>query len=164
MGLGITILTAVITSGAVSTIISWWLKSREVNEQRRWELKREACLEALEIVDARFADYRWGNGDKVEQVDSQDFVETARIRSCFNRLALACKDSRVPQLFETCLHLSVDGTQAQPLHMGTVVDMRNAIRRELGFRDACKPMLHGSNTLCGVSKRRSDPSPGLSGC
>ena len=54
-----TILTAIITSGLVTAVLNWYIKSKELGEQRRWEIKREACLEALEIIDARFADYEW---------------------------------------------------------------------------------------------------------
>jgi len=133
MNLLSTILTAVITSGLVTTVLSWYLKSRELGDQRRWEIKREACLEALEIIDARFADYDWISDGTHPKVDAQDFVSTAKIRSCFNRLVLACNDSRVPQLFEKCLNLQISNKEPQPLDIGTVVELRNAIRKELGF-------------------------------
>jgi hypothetical protein len=129
-----TIFTAVITSGIVTAMLNWYIKSRELGEQRRWEIKREACLEALETIDARFADYDWNtsNGNPMK-VDKQDFVETAKIRSCFNRLVLACNDSKVPQLFEKCLHLQFSESELPPLDMKSVVSLRNAIRKELGF-------------------------------
>jgi len=128
-----TILTAGITSGVVTAILNWYIKSKELGDQRRWEIKREACLEALEIIDARFADYDWNAKGPPIKVDKQDFVATAKIRSCFNRLVLACKDSSVPQMFENCLHLRVGDKNLQPLEMSTVVSLRNAIRKELGF-------------------------------
>ncbi len=128
-----TILTAVITSGIVTAIVNWYIKSKELGEQRRWEIKREACLEALEIIDARFADYDWNANGNPMKVDKQDFVTTAKIRSCFNRLVLACNDSKVPQLFEKCLHLQVGDNDPPQLDMATVVSLRNAIRKELGF-------------------------------
>jgi hypothetical protein len=107
MNLLYTILTAIITSGLVTTVLTWYLKSRELGDQRRWEIKREACLEALEIIDARFADYEWNSNGPRLRVDAQGPVSTAKIRSCFNRLVLACNDSKVPQLYEKCLHLQV---------------------------------------------------------
>ena len=128
-----TVLVAMITSGAVTAVLNAFLRSKEIGEQRRWEIKREACLEALQIVDSRFADYDWKMGEKSAAIDGQDFIPTANIRSCFNRLALTCKDSTVPQLFENCLNLSVDGREPEPLNMTTVVTLRNAIRKELGF-------------------------------
>jgi hypothetical protein len=53
------ILTAAVTSGLLTALINWYLKARERSEQRRWELKRNACLDALRIIDSRFADYEW---------------------------------------------------------------------------------------------------------
>ncbi len=129
-----TILTAFITSGVVTALFNWFVASKERADQRRWEIKREACLEALEIIDARFADYDWlaANG-KMDQVDRQDSVPIIKIRSCFNRLVLTCNNSEVPRMFEKCLHLAIEGKEPEPLLMRTVVDLRNAIRKELGF-------------------------------
>ena len=132
-----TILVAVFTSGVVSalvtTVLNWYIKSKELGEQRRWEIKREACLEALEIIDARFADYGWEVNGTRKEVDPQGFVSTAKIRSCFNRLVLACENSAVPQQFEECLHLRIGPNDPERLTMDTVVGLRNAIRKELGF-------------------------------
>ena len=128
-----TVLTAFITSGMVTAILNWIIKSKELGDQRRWEIKREACLEALKIIDARFADYPWTSNKTPIRIDKQDFIKTAKIRSCFNRLVLACKDSSVPQSFETCLNLQVDNKDPERLTMDTVVNLRNAIRKELGF-------------------------------
>jgi hypothetical protein len=128
-----TIITAVITSGAVTALLNWYIKTREREEQRRWEIKREACLEALEIIDARFADYQWQTDGADIKVDPQDHIETAKIRSCFNRLILACENQQVPLLYEKCLNLKVGNEEPKRFDMSTVVDLRNAIRKELGF-------------------------------
>ena len=128
-----TILTAGITSGIVTAILNWYIKSKELGDQRRWEIKREACLDALDIIDARFADYGWENDGNELKVDEQEEVTTAKIRSCFNRLVLSCKDSSVPQMYENCLNLRVGDVVPPPLKMDTVTELRNAIRQELGF-------------------------------
>ena len=128
-----TILTAGITSGCVTAILNWYIKTQELGDQRRWEIKREACLEALEIIDARFADYGWKSNGAPLKVDKQDIIKTEKIRSCFNRLVLACINSKVPQSFEKCLHLKIENTDPKPLTMDSVVELRNAIRKELGF-------------------------------
>ena len=133
MEIAYTVLTAIITSGVVTAILNWYIKSKELGDQRRWEIKREACLEALEIIDSRFADYDWkSNGDSIK-IDEQGYVTTEKIRSCFNRLILACEDSKVPLQFEKCLNLKVDDMEHVPVTMDSVVDLRNAIRTELGF-------------------------------
>ncbi len=128
-----TVVISILSSGLVSSGLTWYLKSRELSDQRRWELKREACLEALEIIDARFADYDWCKSGVPSKVDIQDAISTAKIRSCVNRLVVACKSAEVPKLFKKCLNLEVSGEDLLPLNMDVVVDLRSAIRKELGF-------------------------------
>ncbi len=91
------------------------------------------CLEALEIIDSRFADYGWETNGSPIKVDEQAIIKTEKIRSCFNRLVLACENSNVPLSFEKCLYLRVGNMDPKPLEMSTVVELRNAIRKELGF-------------------------------
>lgn len=130
------IVTAFITSGLVSAGVSWYLRIQERDELRRWEIKREACLEALRIIDCRFADYIWKDADgNLKKVDKQEFIPTSEIRSCFNRLVLACETSEVPESFAECLALDL-GTGHTPVSMNSVVDLRNKIRQELGFGKA----------------------------
>jgi|GEM_PF-1572593 hypothetical protein len=128
-----TIISAAITSGITSIILGWIIETNIRKEQRRWEIKHEACLEALEIIDSRFADYPWESDGKRTKVDKQNDFTTAEIRSCFNRLVLSCKDPDVPRLFEKCLHLEVSGKENPPLKMETIVEFRTAIRKELGL-------------------------------
>lgn len=129
-----TIITAIVTSGIVTAAVNWYLRSRERDEQRRWELKRAACLDALRIIDCRFADYDWKDAEGQSlKIDSQEFVSTGEIRSCFNRLILACKDKEVPVIFEKCLNLNLGNGKAGSLNMNEVTNLRNAIRKELGF-------------------------------
>jgi len=129
-----TVFTASVTSGLVSAGVNWYLKIRERDEQRRWDLKREACLDALRIIDSRFADYDWKDKNGApSKIDPQEFVTTADIRSCFNRLIVACGDPDVPKRFENCLNLDMGDGKACRFDMNTVVDLRNAIRAELGF-------------------------------
>lgn len=128
------IITSFLTSGVVTTAINWFVQSRERDEQRRWELKREACLDALRIIDCRFADYDWkeANGQS-SKIDKQEHVKTGEIRSCFNRLILACEEKEVPMSFEKCLNLDLGIGERDKLNMNEVVELRNSIRKELGF-------------------------------
>ncbi len=129
-----TVLTAGVTSGVVTAAVNWLLKTRERDEQRRWELKREACLDALQIIDSRFADYDWKDGNGASsKIDKQERVGTGEIRSCFNRLILACEGREVPMSFEKCLNLDIGKNTSGTLNMDAVAELRNAIRNELGF-------------------------------
>ncbi|MEJ2611368.1 MAG: hypothetical protein P8179_15120 [Candidatus Thiodiazotropha sp.] len=134
MGLIGTILTASVTSGIVTALVSWFIKVRERDELRRWEIKREACLDALRIIDARFSDYDWkdSNGNPIK-IDKGEKISTGEIRSCFNKLVLSCEESDVPECFEKCLNLNLSEDATAPLNMNDVVPLRNAIRKELGF-------------------------------
>lgn len=129
-----TIITAVATSGIVTAAINWYVQSRARDEQRRWEIKREACLDALRIIDCRFADYDWRDvKGQSRKIDRQEFVSTGEIRSCFNRLILACEEKDVPMIFEKCLNLDLGITEQELLNTNAVVELRNSIRKELGF-------------------------------
>lgn len=130
------VITTVITSGIVTALINWYLKTKERNEERRWELKREACLEALRIIDSRFADYDWRDAEgNPTKVDPQEPVSTEEVRACFNKLILACNKPTVPEAFEKCLNLSLGTMPSGSLDMNSVVEFRDAIRNELGFGD-----------------------------
>ncbi|WP_139332567.1 hypothetical protein [Aquipseudomonas alcaligenes] len=131
------ILTASITSGVITALLTWILRIKDRDELRRWEIKREACLEALRIIDCRFADYEWrdNQGNEVK-TDTQGFIPTADIRSCFNKLVLACETPEVPESFAECLDLNLGEANQTPLNMTKVVDLRNKIRAELGFGEA----------------------------
>ena len=106
------------------------IRTSELTEQRRGELKREACLEALDIVDYFFSIYDWPSGI---EPDPQDKIAIGRVRSCCNRLALTCENGEVLELFKDSLRAGNDANPPKPLSADLIVDLRNAIRRELGF-------------------------------
>jgi hypothetical protein len=154
-----TVLTAGVTSGVVTAVINWFLKARERDEQRRWELKREACLDALKIVDSRFADYDWKNNTGASlKIDKQGHISTGEIRSCFNRLILACEDREVPTSFEKWLNLDIgQNTSGSPLNMRAVTELRNAIRKELGFG---KELVTNVNWISFINWKDESRKPG----
>ena len=130
----VNIVIAIVTSGLVSTGFNWYIRNRELGDQRKWEIKREACLEALKIVDARFSHIEWINKDGAQtEIDRQEKVDIANIRSCFNRLVLSCEDSKVPKAFTKCLNLHIDNKDPGVLYLNDIAELRNAIRKELGF-------------------------------
>jgi hypothetical protein len=104
--------------------------------------KREACLKALEIVDTRFADFEWTLNGKPTKTDKQGTIPTSEIRSCYNKLILACKDSKVPDAFAKCLNLSVNNAKPQPLALEEMQILRNAIRNELNLGDDLSPEIY----------------------
>lgn len=91
-----------------------------------WLIKRDACLKALDIANAVLSNFPYSNlpGGVVPQEVS---IEAAR--SCWNELACTCESSEVIDQFKIILfndNISLDA----------IVDMRSAVRKELGFGDS----------------------------
>jgi hypothetical protein len=153
MDLPSTIVTAIACSAATSSLAVWlfkqWVAERlkasiqhEFNEklerlrlelrnseavrQARWEIKRQACLDALRVVDTYFSHQTW---EGIPQAaEPQGAIDVAKARECYNALALSCNTDEVLQQFKRCL-----GLGEKPLRADMIVDLRNAIRRELEF-------------------------------
>ena len=91
----------------------------------RYKLKHDACLEALDIVDQAMASAT--NVQVGKKLNPFELGEIAR--SCHNKLVVACDDPEVVRIFR--LAVGIDGSPRGDI----VVDLRNAVRRELGFGD-----------------------------
>ncbi len=98
----------------------------------RWELKRNASLDALTLVDKVMTHLSHFAAEGETRVPPEPFA-TSDARSIMNRLILACDDPSVVHLFLTCIGLDASGGGAAGIDPGNVQDLRNAIRRELGF-------------------------------
>jgi hypothetical protein len=104
-----------------------------------FEIKRDACLEALSIVDASFSHRKWEQDGTALPVQQQP-VDIAKARSCYSKLALTCDDPEV--LVAYCRALDLRGP-ADPPNRGraqAIVELRNVMRRELGFGKPLPPM------------------------
>ncbi|CAD0220127.1 MULTISPECIES: hypothetical protein [Planktothrix] len=88
-------------------------------------LKREACLEALDIVDEYFA-YQL-LPESVIGSSNDGFKFASRVRSCYSKLIVACENIQVANQFRQCL-----GTNST-WRGDDIIDFWNAIRQELGF-------------------------------
>jgi hypothetical protein len=97
----------------------------------KWEIKRNACLKALSIIDAHFSNLKWSGTDskgkplELGSMEKQPMPSIQEVRQCYNELTLSCDEQAVPMLYKRCLLQSVKAE--------VVVDLRNAIRKELGF-------------------------------
>ena len=101
-------------------------KHDELINQERWQLKRKACLQALYIADGILSNYTYPNvksGDILPQE-----VTTEEVRLCFNELACTCDKTEVINILKKILYGSV--------RPDIIVDLRNAVRRELEFGNA----------------------------
>ena len=81
-----------------------------------------ACLYALSIVDGSFSNTPWGT-----IIPDKQTFSTEKARECYNKLAVTCDSEKVLGAYKKCLGLS---TPATP---DSIVDLRNAIRKELDY-------------------------------
>lgn len=90
-------------------------------------LKRESCLEALEIADSVLSNLTWAGIDNSKIVKQK--VDTIKMRQCYNKLACTCDNSIVLETFKraTGFNGEVPGD--------IMTDLRNIIRQELSFGD-----------------------------
>ena len=129
-----TVLTAIIVAGlssaVVSTVVSVLLEERRDRRSIRWEHKRQACLDALRIVDGIFSHYDFVN-EGVAVVNSPQPAPTiAEIRDCHDRLSVACERPEVLIHFQACLGLL---PEHRPVRASHIADLRRAVRAECGL-------------------------------
>lgn len=125
----LTITVSIITSGAVTVVIAYLLKRQDI----LWGLRREACEEALNVVEAVFSNYPWSgvesSGKSIRSGSiKKEKIETEKVRHCYNKLVTYCKNEDVPRLFKEILF------PQNKISADIIVDFRNAIRRELGLK------------------------------
>src|SRR5439155_21237930 len=75
--------------------------------------------------DAHFSHQSW-SGAPI-QAESQQKPDVASARDVYNKLCLSCKNVEVLREYKKCLGL------LGKFDAGDIVDLRNAIRKELGF-------------------------------
>lgn len=164
MTVGETIL-AILLSNAVFVGIAGWLirlvletriKEAVKNEydksfhnyQEHWKIKRDACLAAMEVVDASFSHATWENLDPKIPRGFQT-TSTTKAREVWNRLAVACNSEKVLIAYFKCICGDGDGkNRTAPL----INELRLAIREELGLKQI--PL---SNAHCFITSVENDP-------
>lgn len=109
------------------------LRSELEKELRTWnaaaEIKRSACLEALQVADAALANLEWHGGMPVEHQP----LSIEKARDCYNKLALVCDGQEVLQAYLRVLAVRSPGEPVVTITADAINDLRNAMRKELGF-------------------------------
>ena len=91
------------------------------------------CLSRrAQIVDAVFSQFAWEEDGK-NLKNTKQKLSIAAARTAYNQLALTCKNPRIVELYGRAIGLQ--GASDPPLSMTAdlIVDLRNAMREELGF-------------------------------
>lgn len=96
-----------------------------------FEIKRDACLEALAVIDAAFSQRGWSEDGKPLKVLKQP-LEISKARACHNKLALTCENQKVVDHFMSSLGIRSSDEPSVPL-TDSMIALRNAMREELGF-------------------------------
>lgn len=96
------------------------------------EIKRQACLEALQVADAALANLKWQCHGKNLTVDWQ-LLNIDKARDCYNKLALTCESDETLRAYIRVLNLRCPGEPTQLINGDTINELRNAMRKELGF-------------------------------
>ncbi|MGW8257587.1 MAG: hypothetical protein ACWGMZ_08890 [Thermoguttaceae bacterium] len=102
------------------------IRNQDAISTAKRQMKYEACLEALAIVDAFFSQIGWTDLTPVKQI-----ADTARAREAHNKLILSCDDSEIVKLYMEILCGPTSGEDIAPTDK--LNNFRNAIRKELGF-------------------------------
>ena len=127
------LIASVVLRDWIAVKIKSVIEKKQLVQQAAFELKRSACLDALAVVDASFSQREWKHqSEKALEVTKQTLnVESAR--AAFNHLALTCSDPSVIDLYVKALGLRSPDMSVQKTSGDTIVDLRNAMRKELGF-------------------------------
>lgn len=102
-------------------------------ERRRttWAAKRDACLEALEIINGIYANREWSQHGQAVQLTRQAALSIADVRRCHNLLVVTCRRPRVVEHYLKC---TGSGLENGVVSGDQLDDLRDAIRQECGFR------------------------------
>lgn len=103
-------------------------------QRERWQIKRESCLRALDIIDRVLTNVLWS--DQTRPADSIAIkrlpVDTQEARDVMNRLILSCDHYQVVVLFLKAIGINENGEMSDP-DLQALQELRNVIRKELGF-------------------------------
>lgn len=101
------------------------IRDNEAVAQAKRQMKYDACLEALSVIDAFFSHF-FTKPKPTPQVS-----DASKAREAHSKLILACDNSQIVELFTEILCGSSNGERIPPTDQ--LNELRNLIRKELGF-------------------------------
>jgi hypothetical protein len=117
--------TAEITRLVESTKLA--LQHMDRFEAKKYELKYDACLTALRIIDAQLSHIIVGDSNRNRVFIEKQFANVEELRACQNRLILSVDNPNIVMMFVAILHRkSLDPVR-------DLDSLRGLIRTELGF-------------------------------
>lgn len=112
----------------IFTVATWLYNESQKREAHKLDIKRKACLAALDIVDSYYSNLTWTN-DKGEPIDceKQEKASIKEVRNIYNNLVLTCDNNEILNEYKKCL-----GIYGTP-NTNNIIKLRNLIRTELNF-------------------------------
>ncbi|MCO6433795.1 hypothetical protein [Nitrosomonas nitrosa] len=103
-------------------------------QRERWQIKRESCLRALDIIDRVLTNILWSDQNRPDELVAIKRlpVDTQEARDVMNRLILSCDHYQVVVLFLKAIGINENGETSDP-DLQALQELRNVIRKELGF-------------------------------
>ena len=99
------------------------IKHQDLINDEQWKHKKNACFNALNIADCILSNGKYPNVKEGEIKPTK--ITTEEVRKCMNDLACSCTNSEVIEVLKKIMHSAVSPD--------IIVDLRNAVRRELQF-------------------------------
>jgi hypothetical protein len=96
--------------------------------REQWNIKLNACFDALQLVDDMMTNRNWG----VEGITPQP-VDVRKAREVYNRLTLTCRTKDVFTAYLDCLGIRTLDKPTPVVRGDCMHDLRLAIRNELDF-------------------------------
>jgi hypothetical protein len=112
-----------VAAPALIAILAWFLNERSKRKWEMWQMKKEACLKALNLANAVLSNFSYPNVPKGDISPQFENIENAR--SCFDGLICTCDGPEVITVLRKIMFAGVSPD--------AIVDLRNAIRKELRF-------------------------------
>lgn len=109
------------------------IEEETFRKRSAFEIKRAACLEALTVVDAVLSNQQWSVAGTTTPKVAKQQVDIAAARRAYSQLALSCENPDVVAQFVRVLGLRSPDEPAVRTSGDKIVDLRNAMRAELGF-------------------------------
>ena len=109
-----------VVTAVVTAVVALFLERRRAT----WTAKREACLEALEIVNGILSNRQWRVADGTSvPVAPQSPPTMAAVRRCHNALSVTCRRPDVIHYYLKCVY-------EENARGDAIDDLRDAVRRE----------------------------------
>jgi len=80
------------------------IQKNEKLRENKWQIKRSACLKALNIADALLSNYEYPGARKEDIKPGK--ITTEEVRTCFNELACSCDNTEVIEILKKIMHIS----------------------------------------------------------